>query len=333
VTEVGKPSQLGAWAYLVWLTWQRQARARQMVWIALGLLAFAGTVVAINTAAGRWGMHHWRYPRRWGPTFPVWIDKTQVVLSLVHRSPEAQGLQHGVLGCCRTLISPDARATLPGQPKGEPPRGPVLAWSGFLVFAQWVVFGIFLTFLLPLWSLSFATEALGGERESNSLVWLLTRPLARPGIYLARFVALLPWSLGLALGGFALLCLAAGPPGRPALRLFWPAVFWSALAFSALFYLMGAFFRRPAVLALVYSFCLEVVLGNMPGYLKRLSIGFYARCMMYDAASGSGLQPEKPSVFLPVDGPTALLVLAATTVVLLGVGMAVFARSQYREVV
>ena len=38
------------------------------------------------------------------------------------------------------------------------------------------------SFLLPIWSLSFATEALGGERETNSLVWLLIRPLPRPAI-------------------------------------------------------------------------------------------------------------------------------------------------------
>ena len=69
------------------------------------------------------------------------------------------------------------------------------------------------SFLLPLWSLSFGTEALGGERESNSLLWLLTRPLPRPAIYLAKFVALLPWTLALNLGGFALLVRGGGPAG------------------------------------------------------------------------------------------------------------------------
>ena len=33
----------------------------------------------------------------------------------------------------------------------------------------------FFSFLVPIWSLSFATEALGGERESGSMIWLLTR--------------------------------------------------------------------------------------------------------------------------------------------------------------
>ena len=105
------------------------------------------------------------------------------------------------------------------------------------------------------------------------------------------------------------------------------------MAFSALFYLAGACFRRPAVIAIVYSFFLETLLGNMPGYLKRVSIGFYARSMMFEAARGYGLQPEKPSVYLPVSGTTAALVLAGLTAGLLVLGAALFARSQHHEVV
>jgi hypothetical protein len=297
-----------------------------MVWIALGLMAFAVALVAINTAAGRWGMHHWRWPR-WGEQrfrfdYPTWVNEVQAVTGAVHRSPGAHAIQHAVLGACQVILSPTARDT----------EGHMLACSGFQVFSYWVVFSIFLTFLLPAWSLAFATEALGGERENQSLIWLLSRPLPRPAIYLAKFVALLPWSIGLNVLGFTLLCLAAGPPGRTALRLFWPAVVWASFAFAALFLLLGAYFRRPAVVAIVYSFCLEVVLGNMPGYLKRVSIGFYTRCLMFERAADYGIQPDAPNVFLPVDGTTALAVLAAATAALLALGMWLFSRTQYHDV-
>jgi ABC-2 type transport system permease protein len=317
-----QPSPLSAWWALVALSWRRQARARQMVWIALGLLALAVALVTLRNFAGRWGMHNWRHPPRAGKTYPVWGHQVQIVTGLVHNSPGARGVQHAVLGTYQAILSPEA-TTADGRP---------LAASAFQVFSQWAVFSLFLTFLLPVWGLAFATEALGGERESGSLIWLLSRPLPRWSIYLGKFVALLPWAVGLSLGGFALICLAAGPPGWLALRVYWPAVFWATLTFSALFLLIGAYFRRPAVVAIVYSFCLEVVLGNMPGYLKRVSVGFYARCLMYEQAGDYGVQPEKPSVFLPVDGGTALFVLAASSVVLLGLGMWVFSRTQYHEV-
>lgn len=300
-----------AWCYLVWLSWQRQARAQQMVWIALGLLAFAVALVAILTARDAWSMRRWRFPFRRGPTIVQWADEVQVLMSVRDASAGGQGVQAALAAAVRAGVEQ----------------------SGFSVFSHWIVFLLFLSFLLPLWNLSFATEALGGERESNSLIWLLSRPLPRAAIYLAKFVALLPWTLGLNLGGFGLLCLAAGPPGWLAFRLYWPAVLAATLALSALFYLMGAFFRRPAVAAIVYAFFLEVILGNMPGYLKRVSIGFYTRCMMFDAASTFGIQPERPDIFLPVDGTTAMSVLLGLTIAILGIGIVVFSRAQYQEIV
>jgi ABC-type transport system involved in multi-copper enzyme maturation permease subunit len=320
--EAVAPSPLRAWCYLVVLSWQRQARVRQMVWIALALMGFSVVLVGLNTLGGRWGMGHWRGPRRsgqtwqeWGKllTYQQWVEQLAVSDAILSWSPAAGPAPtapfHAISGAYAA----------------------VLDRSDFLVFSRVVVFSIFLSFLLPLWSLSFATESLGGEREGSSMLWLLTRPLPRPATYLAKFVALLPWSLGLNLGGFALLCLASGRPGPTALRLFWPAVLCGTLAFAALFQLIGAFFRRPAIIAVVYSFFLETILGNMPGYMKRLSLSFYTRCMMFDAAQEHGLQPEKPSIYLPVEGSTAVWVLLGTTVFLVVLGMALFARTEYQE--
>jgi hypothetical protein len=305
------PAPWRAWFYLVWLSMQRQARARQMVWIALALLGLTITLVAINTARNRWGMDHWRAPRGTGPRFDSLLNySSQASATVTATSPLSTGVADAVLGACRA----------------------VLDHSGFMVFCRFLVYSIFISFLLPLWSLSFATEALGGEREAHGMVWLVSRPLPRPAIYLAKFAALLPWSLALNVGGFALLCLAAGDAGRLALRLFWPAVAWATLAFCALFYMMGALFHRPAVVAIVYAFFLETILGNMPGYMKRFSVGFYARCLMFEAAEGRGVEPpEKASIYLPVDGTTALVVLLTATVALLLVGMWSFGRSEYCE--
>lgn len=329
-TALPRPSMLRAWWALVLFSFQRQARAHQMVWIALGLLAFTATLVALNTAADRWGMWHWRW--RWSPAVtsplappprPGMYPGLPPVVSTYQQTLSGLGVLPAVL--------PWPAPAVAVQEGTAAVFGAVLERSGFFVFSNWVVFSIYLSFLLPVWSLSFATEALGSEREARSLVWLLTRPLPRPAIYLAKFTALLPWALGLNLGGFALLCVLAGQPGRQALALFWPAVFWATLAFCALYHLFAAAFRRAAVVALIYSFFLETILGNMPGLMKRVSIGFYARCMMFDVAQDQGLQPVKPSVYLPVSGTTALWVLVAATAVLLVTGMFLFARTEYQD--
>ena len=182
-----------------------------------------------------------------------------------------------------------------------------------------------------MWSLSFATEALGREREARNLVWVLTRALSRPAIYLAKQLAALPWCLAFNLGGFLLICLVGGAPGLLAFQLYWPAVLAGTVAFCALFHLMGAVFRRPAVVAVLYTFFLESFMGSMPGYWKRASISFYTRCLIYENGYNYGIQPADPAVYIPVDGVTAWWVLAVATAVFLAMGMVVFARSEYLD--
>jgi len=302
------PSLMRAWWSLVVVSTQRQARARQMVWIALGLLAIVLLFNTVRTVTGRWGIDYWRDPQG-KMTYREWIDALETRNAA---APWPAGNNAVVLA-----LAEAARV--------------ILSRADFFRFSQFL-FNVFLSFLLPIWSLSFATDAVGGERERGTMVWLLTRPLPRPAIYLAKFVAVLPWSLLLNLGGFVAICLTAGKPGRLGLSLYWPSVCCGTLAFTALYLWIGAAFRRPAVIAIVYSFFLETIFGNMPGYLKRASISFYTRCMMFSAATEYDVQPEKPSIYLAVDGETAVLVLLSVTAGLLVLGMWWFSRSEYMQV-
>jgi ABC-type transport system involved in multi-copper enzyme maturation permease subunit len=202
---------------------------------------------------------------------------------------------------------------------------------GYMNYSKWVVLGAFLTFVLPLFTLSYATAAFGTDRESRSLVWLMTRPIPRSGIYLAKFVGTLPWCVAFGLGGFAALCLAGGEHGRMALAMYWPAAALATVAFSALFHLIGAIFRRPVVVGLVYVFFFEALVGNLPGSLKLLSLTFYARCLMYNAAEAAGFPAEMLDVPQAVSPATAWAVLAAAAVLLTAAGMWLFSRSEYRD--
>jgi hypothetical protein len=308
------PSAWRAWLALVRVSWQRQARAHLMVWIALGLLAFMALLLVLISPRA-WDWRNWRTPTRRALPQGQLVRPAVWALSVLPLDPGSGSWQRAASGAYQAvLFSPEARAR-----------------AAFTRFSDVVVFTLFTTFLLPLWSLSFATEALGREREDRNLLWLLTRPLSRPAIYLAKYLAVLPWALGLNLGGFAVLCLAAGEPGQTALGLYWPAVFWGTLAFTALFHLMGAWFRRAAVVAILYSFFLETILGNLPAYWKRASISFYTRCLMYDRAQGLGIEPEKPLLYLPVGGTAACGVLLGVTVGLLALGMFVFSRREYLD--
>lgn len=311
-TEVASStgSTLRAWWFLFRFSLRRQARSHLLVWVSIALLALMTLLVAISTFSGRWTMSYWRIPRgKTAITVQQHIDRLTIATKAMPFPSEANAIQAGVLGSIQTYV----------------------AGSGFTVFSRFIVFAIFATFLLPLWSICFSTEALGRELESGTLIWTVSRPLPRWSIYLCKYLASLPWNMALILGGFTILCIAGGYWGRKCLEVYWVAVVMGTLAFTSLFQLFGVLFRRPAIIAILYAFFLETLMGNLPGYLKRGSISFYTRCLMFDAGKSYGVSPDRPGFYIPVDGMTAWLTLTILTITLLLVGMMVFSRSEYLD--
>lgn len=209
-------------------------------------------------------------------------------------------------------------------------------------FSRTVLLGLYLGFLLPLLSLAFASQSLGGEWEDRTLIWVLTRPLPRPLIYLAKFVAAAPWTFGLTLGGWFLLGVLGGWNALWAASHLWPAAALGTLTYLCLFQLLGAAFRRSTIIGVAYAFVLETLVGSMPGMVKRISVAFYSKCVLYDLAarvgldqpSGkhrSGVVPDRAIFFLPVDGWTAVVVLLSAAALLFVIGMIVFSRREYRD--
>lgn len=337
-----RPSPLTAFFVLIAQSFQRHWRVRQMGWVAVGLLSVVGLWVgAVSLSPAGWGLENRR------------IRRTQ--------------LTHATYA--KELLPPDRYAAFADTPANATPFGPpryhaphavetptplaplrdsltslllsvpyaVLTSERFLHdwavmnFSRWVVSGAYLGFVLPMFTLAYASGAIGTDRESRSLVWLMTRPLPRSAIYLGKFAGTLPWCLAFSAGGFVALCLAGGAQGREALRLYWPAALAGTVAFSALFHLIGAIFRRPVVVGLVYVFFFEALVAALPGSLKLLSLSFYVRCLMYNGATAAGYPASMLDVAEPVTATTAWAVLAAATLGLTGLGMWLFARAEYRD--
>lgn len=344
-------SHFRAWIALVCLSFRRQARARTMVWVALGLLFVGVALILVNTWQHGWsvGAARYRYPRErvsQNPFFKgnfefrekVSFDTPGGKINFRDRTTQFGDPPMYVLyddvGQQLSGISVMLPFAMPTQSVTAAVAGSyraIVERSGVNRFTRAIMFSLMIGFLLPVWCLSFATEALGGELESKSMVWLLTRPLPRWSIFLAKYVALLPWALSFTLGGFGLMCQAAGAPGREAFFLFWPAILGGTLAFTSLFHLISAATKRPTVVGLVYCFFLETMLGDMPGLMKRISVSYYVRCVIFGAAEGYGIQPDKPSVYMPVGSNAAWFVLGCITVLSLTIGAWIFSRREYHD--
>jgi ABC-2 type transport system permease protein len=142
--------------------------------------------------------------------------------------------------------------------------------------ADWgapVLVGLGLAVVLPVITLIVGTGVLGSEVDDGTIVHILTKPLPRRDIILAK--------LGVAIGVSALTASvplfvagALADSARLGLALAVAAVV-GAFAYSALFLLLSLLTRRPVLLGLVYILVWEGLLGRFVSGTRVLSIEQY----------------------------------------------------------
>jgi ABC-type transport system involved in multi-copper enzyme maturation permease subunit len=200
----------------------------------------------------------------------------------------------------------------------------------FREFSEFMIL-IFASFVVPICALAFGTASIGGDREDRTLVFLLVRPIPRALILLAKFTATLPLVLGLIVGSYWLYCRLAGEVGQVAFPLYLPAIVYMTLAYVCLFHLFAVWFRHSTILALVYALFMEVLLGSLPGIVKRVAVNYYGRSIMYAAGASEGLPPPDPRWFEPLSVETASWALAGIAAGGLLLALIVFSRREYRD--
>jgi ABC-2 type transport system permease protein len=141
---------------------------------------------------------------------------------------------------------------------------------------QWgtpVIVGLGLAVVLPVIALIVGTGVLGSEVDDGTIVHILTKPLPRRDIILAK--------LGIAVGVTAVttavpLYIAGVLADSTKLGLaLAAAAAIGACAYSALFLLLSLLTRRPVLLGLVYILVWEGLLGRFVSGTRVLSIEQY----------------------------------------------------------
>ena len=142
--------------------------------------------------------------------------------------------------------------------------------------AQWgqaVVVGLGLAVVLPVISLIVGTGVLGSEVDDGTIIHILTKPLPRRDIILAKLlVAAGVSAVVAAVPLFVAGILADNVHFGLALAI---AAVIGAVAYSALFLLLSLLTRRPVLLGLVYILVWEGLLGRFVSGTRVLSIEQY----------------------------------------------------------
>ncbi|MDI1461636.1 ABC transporter permease [Catellatospora sp. KI3] len=139
--------------------------------------------------------------------------------------------------------------------------------------AEDVLIGMGVAVLLPLVSLIVGTGVLGSEIDDGTVVHILTKPIPRSRIILAKLavatlvsavVSAVPMYVAAAVGGVADLGLALAA-----------ACAVGALAYSALFLALSVVTRRPVLLGLLYVIIWEGLLSNVVAGTRSVSVQHY----------------------------------------------------------
>jgi ABC-2 type transport system permease protein len=138
--------------------------------------------------------------------------------------------------------------------------------------------GLFITTLVPLCALFFGTAVLGSEIEDGTDVFLLTNPIDRWKIIVAKWAAA-------CLGGWLCLLPAtivagvlslSGRPGESLVGGFAVAILAAIGAYSALFLWLSILTSRALIAGLIYVFLWEGLLSGLFSGIKFFSIRQYA---------------------------------------------------------
>ncbi|NMO51076.1 ABC transporter permease subunit [Actinoplanes sp. TBRC 11911] len=160
-------------------------------------------------------------------------------------------------------------------------------------WGQPVIVGLGLAVVLPVIALIVGTGVLGSEVDDGTIIHILTKPLPRRDIILAKLlVAWVVTALTTAVPLFVVGLLADSTRLGVALAI---AAVVGSLAYSALFLLLSLVTRRPVLLGLVYVLVWEGLLGRFVSGTRVLSIEQYV-ITLADKIAPTGLLDGKVSV-------------------------------------
>jgi ABC-2 type transport system permease protein len=200
------------------------------------------------------------------------------------------------------------------------------------IMAGGIVFGFTLVILAVL----FATGVVTQEVEQKTIVYLLTRPVSRARVLLARFAAAAVTVTAIVWVSCVLVALVAyGPADIAQSRLARDLLVLpiGVLAYGSVFLLAATIIPKPLIYGLLFAFGWESWVAMIPGSFQRMSIMAYLRVLaphpqMATSERGpaemlQALNPETIAVH------TAWLVIAALIPVALGLALLAFSVREY----
>ena len=256
----------------------------------------------------------------------LWSRRT-IFMALVVGAPVVIAL---ILRLVVFLGAPLLEENLRGGGGGTPVR-----LTGPAIFGL-MVWWFYLRFTVPVLGIFYGTSLIADEVEDKTITYLFTRPIRRGAVLLGKYLAYLACTILVVLPSVTLVYLLVVP-----MRGSLGASFLDLLkdlgllalglaAYGALFAFVGAKFKRPLLIGLIFIFGWEQAALALPGYMKRFTIAYYVQGLVPHAMPNDGVVGLLQGIFR--ESPSlgaSLMWLAIIWAVCLGLGAWIVERNEY----
>lgn len=165
--------------------------------------------------------------------------------------------------------------------------------AGFGIFGV-MMWMLFLRFIIPVLGVFYGTALMADEVEDKTITYLFTRPIPRGAVLFGKFLAYLACTLLVVLPSVMIVFFLLVPLSQL------PATFGSLLVdlgllalglavYGSVFAFVGAFFKRPLVIGLVFAFGWEQFVLALPGSLKQFTIAYYLQALVPHTMPSDGV--------------------------------------------
>ena len=212
-------------------------------------------------------------------------------------------------------------------------QGTEMAGSAIFGLIIWI---FYLRFIVPVLGVFYGTSLIADEVEDKTITYLFTRPIRRGSVVLGKYLAYLVCTVFVVLPSVVIVYLCIAPVRGSLAGSFLDLVKDLVLlgiglaAYGAVFAFVGAKFKRPLLVGLIFVFGWEQAALVFPGYMRQFTVAYYLQALVPHAMPTDGVTSLVQAVFRDVPGAAASLFwLFLALAVFLGLALRAVERREY----
>jgi ABC-type transport system involved in multi-copper enzyme maturation permease subunit len=169
-----------------------------------------------------------------------------------------------------------------------------------------MIWAFFLRFSVPVLGVFYGTSLIADEVEDKTITYLFTRPIPREAVLIGKYLAYVACTVFVVLPALVLVWLLLIPMGGSLGANFIDllkdlAIIAVGLAvYGAVFAFIGAWFKRPLLVGLVFVFGWEQAVMAFPGSFKLFSVAYYLQGLVPHAMPNDSIAGMMQAIFRDV---------------------------------